>query len=234
MSSNQIETLSNNFNTLLNEYKKTYADFINSINSKDNTFSTVENSAFLGNSIINTISAANITGCTKSCSSNASCSGATFTNNNCALSSGTGNIVNKKNSTAIVKKGIYYSYKLQKLNEQLMTINKEINNSVNQTNKNYQNNLGVINQREKALQQNYVVLTQERNQIEKMVRDFETLNSAQENGDINVTMNYYNYIVLLFIVVLLILLFLRFSIPEQQYGGRKVCNFISKIFNVCN
>jgi hypothetical protein len=230
MSSSQLQTLSNNFNTLLTEYQNTYTEFINVINSNDTTFTTVENSMFSGASIINTNTVSNINDCTTACSSNTSCSGATFrpnssSSNNCTLSSGSGNIVNSKNSTAIVKKGLYYSYQLQNLNQQLMDINQQINNTVNQSNTEYQNNLGEINQKGQALQQNYVVLTDDRERIDIMIREFETLNEAQQNSDINATMSYYNYIVLLFVAIFLVVLLLRFSVPSEQVGGgNRGCN----------
>jgi hypothetical protein len=233
MSSSQLQTLSNNFNTLLTEYQNTYTEFINVINSNDTTFTTVENSMFSGASIINTNTVSNINDCTTACSSNTSCSGATFrpnssSSNNCTLSSGSGNIVNSKNSTAIVKKGLYYSYQLQNLNQQLMDINQEINNTVNQSNTKYQNNLDQINKRGESLQKNYVVLTDEREHINRMIQEFETINQAQENSDINATMYYYNYIVLLFVAILLFFLLLRFSVPSEQTGGGR--NAVSNIF----
>ena len=52
-----------------------------------------------------------------------------------------------------------------------------------------------------------------------MILDFKTLNSAQENGDIEVTMYYYNYIVLILITILLIFLLLKYSVTGQQRGG---------------
>ena len=229
MSSSQIQTLSNKFNALLSKYQSTYTDFINSIN--DTSLTTVNNSAFTGNSVINTTQTSSVNDCSTSCSSNSSCSGATFTtnNNSCALSSGNGNIVKLTNSTAIVKKGMYYSYKLQKINQQLMDINQAINSNINKSYGDYQNNLETATQRDQALQQNYSVLTDERENIEQIVREFETLNSAQENGDITATMHYYNYIVLLFIAILLLFLLLRFSVPsQQQYGGGNVKKFFSK------
>ena len=217
-SSQQIQTLSNQFNTLLSEYQSTYNDFISAINSDDTSFTTVDNSAFNGENIINTTTGSSVDTCSASCSSNSSCNGATFTtnNNNCTLSSGSGNIIKANTSTAIVKKGIYYSYQLQKINQQLMDINKKINNNVNKYYDKYQTNLDQVNQRDQALQQNYSVLTQDRGNIEQLVREFETLNSAQENGDIKTTMNYYNYIILLFIVILLLFLLLRFSVTSEQ------------------
>ena len=233
MSSSQLQTLSNQFNTLLTEYQNTYTEFMNVINSNDTNFTTVENSAFSGASIINTNTVSNINDCTTACSSNTSCSGATFitnsTNtNNCTLSSGSGNIVNLKNSTAIVQKGLYYSYQLQNLNQQLMDINQEITNTVNQSNTKHQNNLDQINKRGESLQKNYVVLSDEREHINLMIREFESINQAEENSDINVTMNYYNYIVLSFVAILLIFLLLRFSIPSEQSGGGR--NTVSNIF----
>ena len=231
MSSSQIQTLSNQFNSLLTEYQSTYAEFMNTLNSNDTSLTTVENSAFTGSGTINTSLVSSISDCTTACSSNTSCTGATFTtnsNNNCTLSSGTGNIVNATNSTAIVQKGLYYSYQLQNLNQQLMDINQQINTAVNQSNTEYQNNLGQINESGQALQQNYVVLTGDRDRIDLMIREFETLNEAQQNSDINVTMNYYNYIVLLFVAIFLVCLLLRFSVPSDQVGGGR--NSVGNIF----
>lgn len=235
MSSSQIQTLSNQFNSLLTEYQSTYADFMNTLKSNDNSLTTVENSAFTGSSTINTNPVSSISDCTTACSSNTSCSGATFTpnsatnsNNNCTLSSGAGTIVNATNSTAIVQKGLYYSYQLQNLNQQLMDINQQINTAVNQSNTEYQNNLGQINESSQALQQNYVVLTGDRDRIEVMIREFETLNEAQQNSDINATMSYYNYIVLLFVAIFLVVLLLRFSVPSEQVGGGR--NSVGNIF----
>jgi glucan phosphoethanolaminetransferase (alkaline phosphatase superfamily) len=69
------------------------------------------------------------------------------------------------------------------------------------------------------LQQNYIILQEEREDITKIIRDVQTIDSVEETGDIKVTMNYYNYIILVFIVFLLIFLFIRFSTNSEQIGG---------------
>ena len=224
MSSSQLKTLSDNFNTLLTEYKNTYNDYINNIN--DTSLTNIDNSAFIGTNTLNTITNSSIDNCKSSCSSNSSCSGATFSsnNNNCVLSSGNGNITNATDSTAIVQKGMYYSYKLQKINQQLMDINQEISNTMNQTYTSYQDNLNKSQDQNQAIQQNYTVFTQEKEEITKMIRQFQTLNSAQENSDLKVKMYYYNYIILLIIVVLLVFLFIKFTASSEQIGGGKNCN----------
>jgi NADH:ubiquinone oxidoreductase subunit 3 (subunit A) len=151
MSSSQLQTLSTNFNSLLNDYQTTYNDFIANIDSKE--------------------------------------------------------------------KSTYYSEQLQKLNQQLIDINKEISNTMNESYGSYVKNLDKSKEQEDALLQNYNVLEQEKQEIDKLVRQFQTLNSAQENGEVNVTMYYYHYIILLLIVILLCFLFVKFTVSSEQVGG---------------
>lgn len=117
------------------------------------------------------------------------------------------------------KKSIYYSSKLQKINQQLIDINKEISSTINESYGSYKKNIEQSQEQERALQQNYIVLEEERQEIEQIIKEFQTINSAQENGDIRVTMYYYNYIILLSIVLLLIFLFFKFSTSSEQIGG---------------
>ena len=79
---------------------------------------------------------------------------------------------------------------------------------------------------------NYQTLSDERIKIEKMIREYETLNSALENGTINVTSNYYSYIALVFITILLIFLFLKFSITGSQSGGGNDINHIHNVYKL--
>lgn len=160
MSSAQLQTLTTNFNSLLNEYQTTYNEFIANINSEE--------------------------------------------------------------------KSVYYSNKLQKLNQQLLDINTEINNTMNESYGSYVKNVDKSKAQENALLQNYTVLEAEKQKINNLVAQFQTLNSAQENGEVKVTMNYYNYIILLLIVILLGFLFIKFTVSSDQYGGNN--NYtISKI-----
>ena len=69
------------------------------------------------------------------------------------------------------------------------------------------------------LEQNYNVLNEERNKIEKLKKEFETLNSASENSQLVVTSNYYRFIALFFLSILLIFLLIKFAFTGQQVGG---------------
>lgn len=227
----QLQNLSNEYNMLITQYQNTYQKYIDVINSDNKDFKIIDNSAFYGQQI-NTLNNTDIDNCKTACSSNSSCSGATYNtlSNNCTLSSGTGNIVKEKKSKAIVKEAMYYSYQLQKLNAKLLELNQKMitssNNNYNEFQKSQQQNI----QQEDVMNNNYQTLINERIQIEKMIREYETLNRAYENGNINVTSNYYSYIALLLITILLIFLFFKFSFTGSQSGGGN--NSINNLNNI--
>jgi len=81
----------------------------------------------------------------------------------------------------------------------------------------YQNNLAEISNQQQILYNNYDNLKKNNQEIYSLSRQFQTLNSAYRDQSQLVTTNYYNYIVLFFVALLLLFLFLRFS--EKQSGG---------------
>lgn len=218
-----MENLSNQFNSLLTQYQDTYQEFVNTISSDNNTFDTIDNSAFIGGNNIDTIQNSSVSNCMSSCSSTESCSGATFDNNQntCTLSSGNGNIVKSQNQTAIVKQALYYSNQLQQINNELTNINNSMMSLANSSSNSFQQTQKTAEEKGKILQQNYNTLEEERTQIEEIIRQYETLNSAYENGNINVTTNYYSYIMYVLIAIFLIMLLLKFSLTSEQKGGGK-------------
>ena len=225
----QFQTLSNEFNILINKYQDTYKKYINTINSDNKNFKVIDNSAFYGEKQINTLNNIDISNCQSNCLSNTLCSGATFntTNNNCTLSSGSGNLLPAHNSKSIIKQSIYYGYELQNLNNKLVDINKKMIDTYNYNYQKFKDNKSRAQQKEIIMNNNYKILTEERTQIDSIISDAETLNRAYENGNINVSSNYYRYIVLLVIVILLIILFLNFSFTSKQSGGSNILNKIN-------
>jgi NADH:ubiquinone oxidoreductase subunit 3 (subunit A) len=219
--SSQMEILSNKFNNLLTQYQETYQDFVNAISSDNNTLTSIKDSAFTGVSNINTIQNSSVNKCKSSCSSTESCSGATFDNNQktCTLSSGNGNIVNSQNQTAIVKQALYYSHQLQNINNKLTDTNNSMMNLANSNTDNYKQTTQMTREKSQILQQNYNTLEEERIQIEELIRQYETLNSAYENGNINVTSNYYSYIMYLLIAIFLVSLLFKLNLTSEQSGG---------------
>lgn len=229
----QVDSLSNEFNLLIKKYQDTYNKYIDVIDSDDKSLKTINNYSFFGENKLNTLTNSDVTACEKSCFNTPFCSGATFNTvtNNCILSSGTGKIVPTQQSKAIIKEAMYYSYELQKLNYKLMDINQEMMNISNSSYNEYQETQKQSNQAKEIINTNYQTLSEERNHIEKMIRDYETLNKAYENGNIVVTSNYYRYILLSLIVILLIFIFLKFYLTTSQSGGGK---FIFSKYNIYN
>jgi NADH:ubiquinone oxidoreductase subunit 3 (subunit A) len=106
-----------------------------------------------------------------------------------------------------------------------------INNSNNNYDKFQKSQQQTIEQ-ENTMNNNYQTLSDERIQIEKMIREYETLNRALENGNIVVTSNYYSYIALFLIAILLILLFFKFSFTGSQSGGGDNTNHLHNVYKL--
>jgi len=226
--SSQLQILSDKFNTLLTQYTNTYQEYISLVNSNHNSLTTVPNSSFFSQRYIKTLNNSTLDACKTACASNSSCSGATFNDSlhNCTINSGLGRIVPTTKSTAIVQQAMYYSYQLQQLNSQLTNINKQMMNISNSSYNDFQQSRQYTLQREQALQNNYQVLSQERYHIDEMIKQFQTIDSAYNDGNLIVTSNYYNYIVLLFVVVFLIFLFMKFSLFDELSNGYLFYGFI--------
>lgn len=232
--SGQLEILKNRFNVLLTQYQNTYAEFIDYLNNNkdDNTFKLIPKTSFISTESITSVENTTVDNCLTLCRSNELCSGATFddTSNYCILSKGKGNITESSSKTAIVKQSLYYSHQLKDLNDQLLKINRSISKIIGENESN-QNSIQQENQdKSKQLDNNSKILDDERYKIEEMINQFATLNSAYENGSLNLTSNYYKYILFLLIALLLIYYIVKYSIPNQQIGGG-ISNYRNNIFN---
>jgi ATP-dependent Zn protease len=90
----------------------------------------------------------------------------------------------------------------------------------------YKHNLENQIKQRTILNNNYNNLKNNNYKINSLMNEFHTINAAYKDKSLIVTSNYYNYIVLLFVSILLILLFLRFSEKENVGGNMK------KIFKI--
>lgn len=230
-----MEILSNKFNSLLEQYEDTYNEFLNTVNLNDNSFKSVAGSAFIGANNIDTIQGSSVDNCMTSCTSNQACSGATFDNlqKTCLLSAGNGNIINSPNQTAIIKQALYYSYQLQKINDELTSVNTNMMTLANSRVGDYQQTQQLNAEKAEILQNNYKTLEQERMQIEELIRQYETLNTAYENELINLNSNYYNYLIYLFIGIFLVFILFKYTATSEQVGGgTKIPPFIFGVLGI--
>ena len=132
------------------------------------------------------------------------------------------------NNTRMTKK---YSRELQHINSQLIDINKQIMEVTQNNYKQFAQSKEQIHAHEQTIVSNYNTLTQERVEIEKMIRQYETINSVYEDKTIIANSNYYSYIILLFITMFLIILLINFITKSDQYGGStyRIAKYIKSI-----
>lgn len=220
----EINTLENDFNLLIIDYQNTYKNFMDTINKDNQSFEFIENSTFVGKNILDTIENSSKNNCLMSCETTHNCSGATFDNDNniCLLNDGKGEVVSSQNKTAIVKKALYYSYKLKKLNDELINTTKRMmeltKNKFDEHRELDNDNL----EKTKIIKVNYDVLEEDQIKIEQIIREYETLDSAYENGNIYVNSNYFKLIIFMIIAIVLVLVLFSFNFIGVQKGGSNV------------
>jgi hypothetical protein len=114
---------------------------------------------------------------------------------------------------------MYYSYQLQQLNQQLLSLNQQMMEQANSYNSQYQQNQQQSQQYQDMIQNNYNILSNERVEIARIMNEYDTLNQAYDNTSTSVTANYYSYIALMLISILLVFLLIKFSLTDEQRGG---------------
>jgi len=219
--SSQFQDLTQQFNSLLTEYKETYQNYIDTLNSKNNSFQQVPNSSYIGESNLSVLNNTTADACQSACTLNSDCTGATFntTINSCTLASGNGQLIYNATATAIVKQLLYYSTHLKDLNQQMIELNQQMMTLSNNNYDQYNKNQAQSQQQDQIVQNNYNVLLNERLEIEKLSRQYQTINAAYDDGNLIVNANYSKYIVFLLITILLVILLLRTFLSGLQRGG---------------
>jgi hypothetical protein len=120
-----------------------------------------------------------------------------------------------------------YNSKLKDLNQTLIDTNQKISDIVNQSYSSYEKNSQKSQEQNEILQQNNSTLTDEKLHIEKLAKEYATINAASKNTNLVVTQEHSKYIVLVFVTILLIMLLLKYSITgSEQVGGGS--NFVNE------
>jgi hypothetical protein len=241
------ETLLNQFNNLVDQYKSVYKQYTDSLD--DDNLIVISDYSYQGTSSLSQVDMNGSNDCLTNCQNTTNCSGATFNSqsNNCAMDSGIGKLSQSKSFDAITKKSLYYSYQLSDINNQLMSINTKILNKNDALFKDNQNSLKQIQSNDYHLKKerdtikkmikdnDYIsnvnssnhnslvstndLLNDEKNQLNLLVSENRQIDRVQEASEINLTKNYYNYIIYLLLVILCIFLFIKFTISKVQTGG---------------
>jgi len=180
--------------------------------------------AFTGTGSIGQSSARTLQDCKAQCSSNSNCSGATFVSNQCQLRTGEGPIVPSSNdSYAIIPKGKQLLLNMETINQQLISTNNQIKSKITVSQPTYYDIKGKVDEKSNELQNNYKGLIAERENIRKLLDEYETLNRTDDENQIKISQNYYTYILLFILVAAIIFLIVKLNLPSSsstiQYGG---------------
>jgi hypothetical protein len=229
-----LETLNTNYKNLLIAYKLAVSNYVNYLKqeveqpSKD--MDSIENAAFWGTSSLSQNNSSTLEECKASCANTPECSGATYNLTNgessCMLRKGKGNIVvGSQNDVAIVPKAQHLLTIVENINDELTKVNKKIQILTSSINVKFDLESEKIKEENTELISQYNNLMGEREKIQIMLNEYKTLDAQQIEGDINISQNYYSFILLMILVILFIFMLYKFSIPSQsttivQNGGQ--------------
>lgn len=238
-----LENLQKKYSNLLAKYKSAVNEYTNFISEqaikpdKKPSFSITKGYSIIGSERIGQNKSRTLQECEASCAKLSNCTGATFITpkgkkRGCILSSGNiQKVRDRKDVYAIIIRGKQLLLNMESINQQLIATNKEIVNKIKQVEPVINKNINENSSKNQELINNYKDLMEERDEISKLLKDYDTLDSAEDENQIKITKNYYSYILLSIVVIAFIFLLYSISFPSynqypyssspygQPYGG---------------
>jgi len=172
---------------------------------------TIKNATYWGTGPIAQNNLATVQECSASCASTNGCTGATFNATDsaqpmCWLRSGDAEVTGGKDSDyAIVPKGKQLLMILQKINMRLSEINQQIRTLTQNNQETYGSQTSDRKTNMAELARQYIELNEEREKINNSINDYQTLDQQQIQGDLTANKNYYSFVLLLILAVVIII-----------------------------
>ena len=130
----------------------------------------------------------------------------------CWLRSGESNLkAGKENDYSIIKKEQYLLSIIQSINEKLTAINQQIMEISSVGQPLFNANAQESRDQNSILINNYKQLTQDREKITQLMNEYQTLEEQQIQGDIKINQNYYSFLLLIGLAIIIIFLLYTFS-----------------------
>lgn len=185
---------------------------------------SIRGQSYIGTGSAGQSNANTLQDCIASCSQNSNCNGATFVSNRCELRTGDGQVVPSSNdSYAIIPKSKQMLLNMEDINQQLISINKQITDKIKLNEPKFYKNDSEGKKKQQELIDNYKILIGEREKIYELLNQYETLNSVKDEEDVRINKNYYTYILLIGLLLAILFIFYKISITNVsqtiQYGG---------------
>jgi hypothetical protein len=185
---------------------------------------TIKNATFWGTGPIAQNNSATLQECSASCASTNGCTGATFNATDsakpmCWLRSGDTEVTGGKESDyAIVPKVSQLLLIIQKINLRLSDINQQIQTLTKNSKETYDSQTPERKTNMAELARQYIQLNEEREKIDNTINDYQTLDQQQIQGDLTANKNYYSFVLLLILAVVVIfaLFIVGFSFTSES------------------
>ena len=187
---------------------------------------SVKGSTYWGATSIAVNNSPTLQECQASCAKTPNCTGATFNATAhgqpmCWLRGGDGNIAGGLDTDyAIVSKGKQLLQNIQSINQRLTNINKQIQNKTDSGQSVYTEQTQLRHLKTSELISQFVSLTEERNKIDKLIGDYQTLDEKQTHGNLTINQNYYSFVLLLFLAIIIIVVLFYFGGSNSQTQGQ--------------
>jgi len=245
-----LESLTKNYQTLLIEYQQAVVNYINYIKGKTDVSNnnvdngdamvTIKGVQYWGTGGISQNNSKTINECKAACVAESGCTGAIYNATDyaqpmCWLRSGESNMrAGKENDYSLIKKEQYLLSIIQSINEKLTAINQQIMEITSDGQPVFETSLQEGQHQNSTLINNYKQLTQDREKITKLMNEYQTLEEQQIQGDIKINQNYYSFLLLiaLAIIILFMVYNLSGSTPSIQSGGNLSSNAYYYVFGI--
>jgi hypothetical protein len=245
-----LESLTKNYQTLLIEYQQAVVNYINYIKGKTDVSNnnvdngdamvTIKGVQYWGTGGISQNNAKTINECKAACVAASGCTGAIYNATDyaqpmCWLRSGESNMrAGKENDYSLIKKEQYLLSIIQSINEKLTAINQQIMEITSAGQPVFETSLQEGQHQNSILINNYKQLTQDREKITQLMNEYQTLEEQQIQGDIKINQNYYSFLLLIALTIMIIFMVynLSGSTPSIQSGGNLNSNAYYYVFGI--
>ena len=208
--------------------------------------STVNGSSYWGTSSVGENVSQTLQQCEASCANTAGCTGATFNpphdgQVNCFLRGGDSNLsLGSDNDYAIIPTSQKLLLIIQNINQQLTDVNSQIQEKTNSSQPLYNEQSEQRGLQTTELIGQFIQLNQEREKINQMLDEYQTLDQAQTQGDIMINQNYYSFLLLLGLAIVILIILYKFGFssttentpPLLQSGGELGINAYYIVFGI--
>ena len=243
-----LESLSAQYKNYLIEYQQAVANYVNFLKHppSNSSMSTVNGSSYWGTSSVGENVSQTLQQCEASCANTAGCTGATFNppNNgqvNCFLRGGDSNLSpGSDNDYAILPTATMLLLIVKNINQQLTDVNSQIQQKTNAGQPLYDEQSEQRGLQTFELIGQFIQLNQEREKINQVLNEYQTLDQAQTQGDIMINQNYYSFLLLLGLAIVILIILYKFGFssttentpPLLQSGGELGINAYYIVFGI--